>query len=457
MKSLKVGLGITCLLISISSCATVQTDQEWDRLQTDVQKRLGEMLHWEQEEKDKAAIIEKVDELLTNKLTREEAVQIALINNRDLQHTLEEIGIAKSDLIQAGLIHNPSLSAFFRLPTGGGGTNTEADGLISISDIWQIPFRKKVASANLEMTMLKVQQAVLDTARKAKQAYDSLYYLGHARTNMKQLLEKIKEISSEVQRRRDFGFLTELDIYLAQIVETETEIALHQVESAHFQAKAHHDRVLGLGPDHVAYELAEESTDQLPEIPNVEQALAYAFNQRLDIQIEQLRIAEAERKLQLEKTRILKEVSIGVSYEREVEGDEVIGPGIDIQLPIFDQNQAQIAKSRFMLRRARRKLQALEGRVREEIIKDVDRINLQHKRCRLLKEKIIPLRKDALTYAEKWVGAMQLNRLYLLETQKGLLESELEYLEAKRELSRALWDLELHLGGRLPKSYYPSN
>ncbi len=55
-----------------------------------------------------------------------------------------------------------------------------------------------------------------------------------------------------------------------------------------------------------------------------------------------------------------------------------------------------------------------------------------------------------MEYAERWVNAMQLNRLYLLETQKSLLQSRREYLQAIMERRHALVDLELHMGGRLP-------
>ena len=46
-------------------------------------------------------------------LTGDSAVQIALLNNRALRATLEEIGISRADLIQAGLLRNPEFSAAF--------------------------------------------------------------------------------------------------------------------------------------------------------------------------------------------------------------------------------------------------------------------------------------------------------------------------------------------------------
>ena len=68
----------------------------------------------------------------------------------------------------------------------------------------------------------------------------------------------------------------------------------------------------------------------------------------------------------------------------------------------------------------------------------------------MLEKQVIPLRLKALDYSNKWVHAMQLNRLFLLESQKGLLQTKLDLLQTQMELHRALVDLERHLGGKLP-------
>src|SRR4051812_29027480 len=72
-----------------------------------------------------AAFTGTVETLLRATLTADRAVQIALLNNRNLQATFEEIGVAKADLLEAGLLKNPSFDASVRFPDGGGGTNNE--------------------------------------------------------------------------------------------------------------------------------------------------------------------------------------------------------------------------------------------------------------------------------------------------------------------------------------------
>jgi outer membrane protein TolC len=437
-------------ILILSSCASVQTDEEWSRFKKTSAERTGHELLWEQSEDEKAVIRNEVKALLSDGLTRDEAVRVALLNNRLLQSRFEEIGISKSDLVQAGLYRNPSIAAVFRFPLDGGSTNIGALGFFSLADLWQIPIRKKVAAQQLEITMIMVNQTVLDTAAEAKRAYDTVYYFNVAEHKTEEILRRFEEISDQVKIRHGFGFSSDLDVYLSQIMVAEAEIELNGIQNELSIAKAHLDQVLGLRGNLTDYAVKEKSKFRLDQIPNAEVAIQHGLSHRLDIQMARFKIIKAERNLELEKRYILREVNIGLDYERETDREEVLGPAIELELPLFDQNQAQIAKARFMLRQARKTLQALEGQVMEEIIADLKRVDLLETRARMLEEKTLPLRQKSLDYSNKWVNAMQLNRLFLLEAQKGLIQAELDFLKTQMELLHALVDLERHLGGSLP-------
>jgi outer membrane protein TolC len=417
-------------------------------------ERMDQDLLWEKSEGDRAAIRKEVNGLLADGLSREDAIRITLLNNRLLQSTFEELGISKSDLVQAGLLPNPSLGAVFRfLISGGSGTNIDADGFLSISDLWQIPFRRKVAAAQMEATIMRVGQMAIDTAAGAKRAHDAVYYLNEATKETEKILEKFKEIADQAVIRRDFGFTRDLDIYLAQAMVAEAEIELARFKGEQAIARSHLNRVMGLGPGRAGYEIIGGEGGKSLRVPSLDEATQYAMDHRLDIQMARFRVRQAERELELEKVRVLKHVALGASYERDPDDDEVLGPGFDIQLPIFDQNQAQIAKARYRIRQVRKTLQALEGQVREEVASDLERIHLHQTRVQQFRENIIPLREKAMEYAKKWVNAMQLNRFYLLEAGEGLFLSRRRYLQALMERQQALVDLELHMGGKALETY----
>jgi outer membrane protein TolC len=433
---------LSYLIFLLVGCA-VKTAPEWKRFQEMAKERTDQELLWEKSEEEHKVILTEVDELLADGLSRQEAVRVALLNNRLLQSSFEELGISKSDLVQAGLFSNPSLSAVFRfLISSGSGTNIDADLFFPIADLWQIPFRKKAAAAEMEATIMRVGQMVLNTAADARYAYDAVYYLMEARRETEEILDRFMAIRDQVVVRRDFGYMSDLDVYLAQIMAAEAEMELARFEGELAIARSHLNRVLSLKPEGIGYEIQGGTVEENLELPDLGEAVRYATDYRLDIQMARFKVQRAERTLELEKARILKHVAVGVSYERETDGAEVFGPGFDIELPIFDQNQAQIAKAQYRIRQARKNLQALEGKVREEVTSDLERIHLHETRVQSFREKIIPFREKAIGYAERWVNAMQLNRLYLLEAQKGLLQSRREYLESLMERQKALVPIE---------------
>ena len=102
-------------------------------------------------------------------LHRQEAIQIALLNNRLLQVSLDQLGVAEADFVQAGLFTTPSFRAFLGIPLSNG----ESDlGLsVFLSDLWQVPARKKMVAANVEATIREVGTVVVATAADAAVAF----------------------------------------------------------------------------------------------------------------------------------------------------------------------------------------------------------------------------------------------------------------------------------------------
>ena len=76
-------------------------------------------------------------------LTSEEAVAIALWNSPSFQATLADLGIARADVVEAGLLRNPVLSLLFPV----GQKQLEWTLQFPIDAIWQRP--KRVAAAQL--------------------------------------------------------------------------------------------------------------------------------------------------------------------------------------------------------------------------------------------------------------------------------------------------------------------
>src|SRR5262245_29702927 len=109
-------------LLSLGACAEIPADAGFSDVQTATSDRLdGKSLNWERGTPQDKKAADAVVQLLESPLTPDTAVQIALLNNRHLQATYEELSISRADLVQAGLLENPSFSAEILLGNAGAG------------------------------------------------------------------------------------------------------------------------------------------------------------------------------------------------------------------------------------------------------------------------------------------------------------------------------------------------
>ena len=101
----------TIILASIflNSCSTNPRLSSWSNFRDEMQ--IKTQFQVEKNADNNQAAQDTIASLLAKPLTVDAAVQIALLNNPGLQATLEELGIAQADLVQAGLLSNPKLKA----------------------------------------------------------------------------------------------------------------------------------------------------------------------------------------------------------------------------------------------------------------------------------------------------------------------------------------------------------
>ncbi len=167
-------VGVFILFVGIGGfigCASVPKEAGFPDVQKVIEQRMNQRVHWNQGTPDDTAGEELVRYLLRQELTVDNAVQIALLNNRSLQAIYEELGIAQADVVQAGLLRNPTFFASFRFMDksveGHREVNTEFSVDQDFLDLLMLPLRKKVAAAQFEQAKQRVSNAVTPCKRGA--------------------------------------------------------------------------------------------------------------------------------------------------------------------------------------------------------------------------------------------------------------------------------------------------
>ena len=154
---------------TLSGCASFSADGGFGPVKQSAKDRLGKELKWAKSDADQDAIDRRVAELLAKPLSAEDAVQVALLNNKGLQASFFELGISEADVVQAGRLPNPGFS-FGRLKQG---SEIEIDRSIQFNlvRLLTLPMAQQIESRRDAQTRGAVTMNVLSLASETRKAY----------------------------------------------------------------------------------------------------------------------------------------------------------------------------------------------------------------------------------------------------------------------------------------------
>jgi cobalt-zinc-cadmium efflux system outer membrane protein len=201
-------------LLSLAGCTSVALNAGFDEVSATIEERSGVKLFWNNGTELNKEAAEGIATLLKGKLTAEQAVQIALLNNRDLQALYSDLGVAQADLVQAGLLRNPMFDAAVLFPLSDGGKpKLELSTVMNFLDIFYVPLRRRVVAARFDEAKLRVTGSVLDFAGRVR----TVFYIHQANQQLLELRQTIVQALSasfEVARRlQEAGNITDLDFF----------------------------------------------------------------------------------------------------------------------------------------------------------------------------------------------------------------------------------------------------
>ena len=464
----------------LGGCARVNPRPDYERAAARIERATGHAETYRPGEDERVAA--RLMEIVKDGITADEAAQIALLNNPKLQSAFYEIGIARADVVQSGLLSNPSLGVALRLPGGGGLASFEADLAQNVAELWQLPVRKRAAERALDRTILEVAAQAAEIAGEAKSAF----YATVGADGRLKIAQQNREVTQRVlelaEFRRSAGAGSELDVNLARGVFLETELTVHKARLATAEARRTLVEVLGLTihPDEL---VLTETLGHIPEHPLDEDRLGeLALAERLDVRATRQAVRAAEERLVLEQRRVFPSLEVGVALERGERGraegrdlladtarasvasgeltapeieprsarrshtDFSIGPSLALELPVFDQNQAQIARARYQLEQSVRLLDGLERTIRQNVRGAIDQAQTAWEVARFYRDQIVPQAQRSLDMSRESYHAGKSSVLSVLDAERTYLSARDRYAEALQAAAAAVPVLERAVG-----------
>jgi outer membrane protein, heavy metal efflux system len=441
-------------LLLLSGCSSVALNAGFDEVRATVEERSKLKLFWNNgTDLDKEAA-EQLGSLLKGNLTADEAVQIALLNNRDLQALYSELGVAQADLVQAGLFRNPIFDAAILFPVSNGGKpKLELSAVMDFLDIFYVPLRKRVAAARFEEAKSQITGAVLDFSARVRTAF-FLHQANEQMLELRQTIVQALNASLELARRlHEAGNITDLDFARERALLETGKVALRSAEVAVRQGREELNILMGLWGNQTEW----QTDGRLPDIPQqpmqTENIERIALDRSVDLLNARQRLVFAGEQLGFNRwTALLPEMQVGTGSEREEDGSWKVGPVFEFPIPLFDQGQARIGRSGAELRRAQQGYYALAVRIRSTARAIRDRMEGFRDRALYYRDIMLPLHERIVNEAQLQYNAMQLGPFQLLRAKEQQIETAVAYIEALRDYWLARGDAGQILSGRLPSS-----
>ncbi len=469
-----------------AGCARVEPRPDFQRAAGMVTEHTG--VEDVYDPKAEALVETKVAALLTDGLTVDEAVRVALLNNRGFQALFQAIGASRADVVQSGLLSNPTLALSLRFPEGGGRSNLGMGLAQDLVALWQIPVRKRIAEAELDQTVLTVLQRAVELTSDVRVRCYQFLALEQAEEIARDNLALAERSLQLAQERFNAGEVSQIDVNLARTPWLEAKQALITLARDRRLAELALGRVLGLGRGRESWKLADELSTPAWAGDDDATLVQSALDQRGDVRIAAAQVEAAEQELERQFLNLFPSAALGFDVERpehraapgrkvladtarssiaagqltapsiQSRGerrlersqviDAILGPTLEVTLPVWDQNQAQVAKARYHVLQKRKEYEDLQESVVQEVDAAMVAARTADELVGFFENEALPQANKNLENARGLYQNGEQSVIVLLEAQDSLIQQRRAHVEALRDRAVAMAELERAVGGR---------
>ncbi len=441
-----VPLRVILTIFALAGCASVPAKGGLSDVQETTRQRIGLRVDWIQNLAEDSVAQTWVQGALVGEVPVDSAIQIGLLRNKRLQASFEDLGIAQADLVQAGLLGNPVLTAGKAIARGGG-TGIQSLGVaVPFLNFLQWPLRKRVAARDFDAARARVSAAVLSTAADIRIAYVE------AQAAL-QLLELRQSVTAAFDASaiaaaaiHDAGNLSDFDLAQERAQAADARLELFRAEGDARVARAELERLMGVSGGQawtVTSRLSPPTDTMVTETALAETALA----RRLDLRAARNDASAAAQRLGLTRAfALLPDGTIGATYERDPDGT-FIGGSVSIPLPFLDHGQSRVARNRALLRQAAARHDALVVEIGAEVREASASLASARDREAHLRRVVLPLRRQVVAESQKFVNAMEHSVFTLLLAKQAEIDAGHAYVSALRDYWMTRAKLERAVGG----------
>ncbi|WP_460453228.1 TolC family protein [Arenimonas aestuarii] len=391
-----------------------------------------------------------LDRWLSEPMTLDAATRVAMLRSPRLREHYARLGLARAEVLEAVEIENPRLS-FQRLSIDGGGHNRTTGLSMPLLDLLLLPAKARLAATDYDRARYDVAGAVLDTVADVEAAWYA-YVTARQVAGMREAVSEAAAVSAELAGR----FHAAGNISALQLAQEQAAASQAYIEALQARADAGRHRLalhtlLGLRGEETNWEASESLPLPVPTEDDPEQLASLARDGNLAVLAARAEAEVLADALGLTRTlRWFGGSEIGYEREREADGARLQGPEISLELPIFNQGQAKLARAEARLMEALARVQQAElaadngVRMAAQTVASLREVVDTHRLA------LVPQRESIVARQQERQNFMLIGVFELIQAKVAEYDAYQAYLEAVRDYWLARVDLARLVGRRLP-------
>jgi len=398
MQIPKPQTGVILALLAIGGCANFSRDGGFDPVAQATRAHLGKQILWPRTDGERARSGAQVAEILSRPLSIDDAVQVALLNNRELQAAFEQLGVSEADLVQAGRLPNPRFD--FRHAGAAGQYDIEESVSFNVVSLLTMSYRRDIEQRRFAQTQAGLEQRVLALARETRSAYVAAVAARESAAYHEQVSSAATAGAELARRMVSAGNWNRIDQARERAFELESQQGVERARYIEIASREKLIRLLSL-PNASGADTPLHLADRLPELPTAIEALPdveqYVLESRVDLQIQRLRLDELARSLDLtHSTRFLNVLEAGPTRIKQGPAGAAYESGfvLSFEVPIFDSGAARLKRAEAIYAQALDAFAQAAIDARSQIRQAYASYRAAHKLAIQQRDEILPLRKS---------------------------------------------------------------
>jgi outer membrane protein TolC len=380
------------------------------------------------------------------RLSRREALALALAHNPQLEIARAQIGEAKARKVEAISIPDPAVTAsldqqrgIFRSGTGGQ-KNVGVGVLVPFPN--KLRLQGKIAQSDVQSAELSYQLQRQLVAAQTAEAYDSLLVALKHRADLTDAETLARDFLKRTEARFNAGTAAKLDVIKAtvEVAQASNQLLTNALDVQN--AGSALDRLLGQ-PIGVPV-LPTDSLVVPDSLPSLDRLVAVGLEARPELASITAQRQGARAATALAKQFWLPDLTLSVNRDYNLPDPALFSTGLAFPFPIFfwQHTRGQIAESSFR----ERELAASERDLRAAVAQDLRdsyataRIALQQ--AVFIRDQLLPSARAAYRAASASYTLGGSSALEVLDARRTLLDAESQYADALAAANISRYELE---------------